>query len=176
MCVSTVCVCVAVGKRVERHSLCPAFTSLDFKHPIGSQDCFSHYSTCDSHYTQHIAHYTHTHIRILHLINQHTHTVTHRAHMHGYTTQIYIYIYIYAFSRRFYPKRLTITFRLYIFISKCVPWESNPQPFALLTQCSTTEPHRNTQYIYIAYIHTRFIYNGTVSTFQGTLHTHPVIS
>ncbi len=50
------------------------------------------------------------------------------------------YIYIYAFSRRFYPKRLTITFRLYIFISMCVPWESNPQPFALLTQCSTTEP------------------------------------
>ncbi len=27
------------------------------------------------------------------------------------------YIYIYAFSRRFYPKRLTIAFRLYIFIS-----------------------------------------------------------
>ncbi len=50
----------------------------------------------------------------------------------------------YAFSRRFYPKRLTIAFRLYIFISMCVPWESNPQPFALLTQCSTTEPHRNT--------------------------------
>ncbi len=49
------------------------------------------------------------------------------------------YIYIYAFSRRFYPKRLTITFRLYIFISKCVPWESNPQPFALLMQRSTTE-------------------------------------
>ncbi len=57
---------------------------------------------------------------------------------------IYIYIYIYAFSRRFYPKRLTIAFRLYIFISTCVPWESNPQPFAQLTQCSTTEPHRNT--------------------------------
>ncbi len=30
-------------------------------------------------------------------------------------------------------------------ISICVPWESNPQPFALLTQCSTTEPHRNTR-------------------------------
>ncbi len=30
------------------------------------------------------------------------------------------------------------------FISICVPWESNPQPFALLTQCSTTEPHGNT--------------------------------
>ncbi len=32
-------------------------------------------------------------------------------------------------------------FRLYIFSSICVPWELNPQPFALLTQCSTTEPH-----------------------------------
>ncbi len=53
-------------------------------------------------------------------------------------------IYIYAFSRHFYPKRLTIAFRLYIFINMCVPWESNPQLFALLTQCSTTEPHRNT--------------------------------
>ncbi len=32
-------------------------------------------------------------------------------------------------------------FRLYIvFVSICVPWELNPQPFALLTQCSTTEP------------------------------------
>ncbi len=31
-----------------------------------------------------------------------------------------------------------------MFISTCVPWESNPQPFALLTQCSTTEPHTNT--------------------------------
>ncbi len=54
---------------------------------------------------------------------------------------------IYAFIRRFYPKRLTITFRLYIFISMCVSWESNPQPFALLTQCSTTEPHKNTGFV-----------------------------
>ncbi len=29
-------------------------------------------------------------------------------------------------------------------IGNPIPWESNPQPFALLTQCSTTEPHRNT--------------------------------
>ncbi len=29
------------------------------------------------------------------------------------------FILIYAFSRRFYPKRLTIAFRLYIFISMC---------------------------------------------------------
>ncbi len=39
-----------------------------------------------------------------------------------YPEFIYIYIfYIYAFSRRFYPKRLTIAFRLYNFISMCVP-------------------------------------------------------
>ncbi len=25
----------------------------------------------------------------------------------------------------------------------CVPWESNPQPFALQTQCSTTEPQEH---------------------------------
>ncbi len=52
-----------------------------------------------------------------------------------------LYIYIDAFSKRFYTKRLTYSaFRLYIFVSMCVPWELNPQPFALLTQCSTTEP------------------------------------
>ncbi len=37
-------------------------------------------------------------------------------------------------------------FRLYIIlISMCVPWELNPQPFALLvlTQCSTTEPQEH---------------------------------
>ncbi len=54
-----------------------------------------------------------------------------------------IYIYIYAFSRRFYPKRLTVHSGYTCFISMCVPWESNPQPFALLTQCSTTEPQEH---------------------------------
>ncbi len=50
-------------------------------------------------------------------------------------------IYIYEFSRRFYPKRIQA---IYIyFISMCVPWELNPQPFALLTQCSTTEPQEH---------------------------------
>ncbi len=29
---------------------------------------------------------------------------------------------------------------IHFFISMCVPWELNTQPFALLTQCSTTEP------------------------------------
>ncbi len=29
---------------------------------------------------------------------------------------------------------------IHCFVSIRVPWELNPQPFALLTQCSTTEP------------------------------------
>ncbi len=33
----------------------------------------------------------------------------------------------------------------------CVPWELNPQPFALLTQCYTTEPQ---EYIF-TYTYTR---------------------
>ncbi len=61
----------------------------------------------------------------------------------------YIYNNIYAFSRRFYPKRLPVHSGYTFLISMCVLWESNPQPFAQLTQCSTTEPHRN---IYIAVI------------------------
>ncbi len=58
---------------------------------------------------------------------------------------VYFSISIYAFSRCFYPKRLTIAFRLYIFISMSVPWESNPQPFALLTHWLyhwATQEHR----------------------------------
>ncbi len=29
------------------------------------------------------------------------------------------------------------------FVSMCVPWELNLQPFALLKQCSTTEPQKH---------------------------------
>ncbi len=32
---------------------------------------------------------------------------------------------------------------IHIFVSMRVPWELNPQPFALLTQCSTTEPQEH---------------------------------
>ncbi len=47
----------------------------------------------------------------------------------------------FTFSRRFYPKRLIQAIH---FVSTCVPWESNPWPFALLTQCSTTtEPQEH---------------------------------
>ncbi len=35
----------------------------------------------------------------------------------------------------------------FFFVSMCVPWELNPQPFALLTQCSTTEPQEH-MYVY----------------------------
>ncbi len=38
------------------------------------------------------------------------------------------YIYMYAFSRRFYPKRLTVHSGYTFFVSMCVPWELNPQP------------------------------------------------
>ncbi len=38
------------------------------------------------------------------------------------------------------------------FLSVCVPWESNPQPFVLLMQCSTTEPQEHI-HVY-AFLHT----------------------
>ncbi len=57
------------------------------------------------------------------------------------------YIYIYAFSRRFYPKQLAVhSSYTYLFFGQYVwdtYWELNPQPFALLTQCSTTEPQEH---------------------------------
>ncbi len=52
------------------------------------------------------------------------------------------YIYIYPFSRHFYPKRLTVHSGYTFLVSMCVPWEFNL--FALLTQCSTTEPQEHT--------------------------------
>ncbi len=48
-------------------------------------------------------------------------------------------VYIYAFSRRFYPKVLTVHSGYAFFVSMCVSWELNPQPFTLQMQCSTTE-------------------------------------
>ncbi len=63
----------------------------------------------------------------------------------------FTFIYIYAFSRRFYPKKLTVHSGYTFFISMCVPWELNPQPFALLTQFSITEPQEresNAKYVF----------------------------
>ncbi len=59
---------------------------------------------------------------------------------------IYLYylggfiFYIYAFSRRFYQSNLQYIQVIHVL---CVPWELNPQPFALLTQCSTTDPQEH---------------------------------
>ncbi len=47
-------------------------------------------------------------------------------------------------GRCFNPKWLTVHSGYTIFVSMCVPWELNPQPFVLLTQCSTTEPQEHT--------------------------------
>ncbi len=53
--------------------------------------------------------------------------------LHNWWLTKYFFAPLYVFSRRFYPKRLTVHSG-YIFFG-----ELNPQPFALLTQCSTTE-------------------------------------
>ncbi len=57
---------------------------------------------------------------------------------------VYIFdLFIYAFIRRFYPKRLTIAFRLYIFYQFVCFLGIEPTTFALLRQCSTTEPQEH---------------------------------
>ncbi len=55
----------------------------------------------------------------------------------------YIYIYIYAFSRRFYPKRLTVNSGYTCFCQYMCFLGIEPTTFALLTQCSTTEPQEH---------------------------------
>ncbi len=52
-------------------------------------------------------------------------------------------IYIITFTWRFYLKRLIQAIQFY-FIGMYVPWELSPQLFALLKQCSTTEPQKHT--------------------------------
>ncbi len=60
------------------------------------------------------------------------------------------------------------------FISMYVPWELNPQPFALLTQCSTAEPQEKLCNIYI-YMYTRGVATGVPgcagATHSGSWHT-----
>ncbi len=53
---------------------------------------------------------------------------------------VQVYIYIYAFSRRFYPKQLTVYYKLYINCPYVCFLGIEPTTFALLTLCSTTEP------------------------------------
>ncbi len=55
---------------------------------------------------------------------------------------VILQIYIYEFSRRFYPKRLIQC--IHIICQYACSMGLNPQPLALLTQCSTTEPQKQT--------------------------------
>ncbi len=52
---------------------------------------------------------------------------------------VFIYYYLHVFSRCFYPKRLTVHSGYTCFVSMC-SLGIEPTTFALLTQCSTTEP------------------------------------
>ncbi len=76
----------------------------------------------------------------------------------------------------FIQKKLTIVFRIYIFISMCVPWELNPQPFALLTQCSTTEPHRNTWDMRTSTASSLTLYGEKKSSLTEAYFNHAVIT
>ncbi len=43
---------------------------------------------------------------------------------------------------------------IHVFVSMYVPWELNPQPFTLLTQCSTTEPQEHVMFcFYFNWLH-----------------------
>ncbi len=55
----------------------------------------------------------------------------------------FFYIYIYAFSRCFYPKRLTVHSGYNFFCQYVCSLGIEPTTFALLTQCSTTEPQEH---------------------------------
>ncbi len=56
----------------------------------------------------------------------------------------YVNIYIYAFSRHFYPKRLTVHSGYTFFCQYVCSLGIEPTNLcALLTQCSTTEPQEN---------------------------------
>ncbi len=61
-------------------------------------------------------------------------------------TPNYIFtFFIYVFSRRFYPKRLTVYSGYTCFVSTCVPWELNPQPLRCLRNALPLS-HRNIRY------------------------------
>ncbi len=59
----------------------------------------------------------------------------------------YVSLHLHAFIRCFYPKQLTVHSGYTFIVKMCVPWELNLQPFALLMQCSTTEPQEQRMYL-----------------------------
>ncbi len=50
---------------------------------------------------------------------------------------------IYIYADAFIQSDLQCIQGIHFFVSMCVPWELNPQPFALLMQCSTIELHEH---------------------------------
>ncbi len=65
--------------------------------------------------------------------------------MHTFLTKDCVLTLITYIYQTLLSKATYSAFRLLHFIvSMCVPWELNPQPFVLLTQCSTTEPQERT--------------------------------
>ncbi len=77
----------------------------------------------------------------------------------------YIYIYIYAFSRRFYPKRLTSGYTC--FCQYMCSLGIKPTTFALLTQCSTTEPQEHYNLSKKGYHLSNLVFPGRI--YQGKM-------
>jgi len=61
------------------------------------------------------------------------------------TSSLHHLPYIYTFSRRFYPKWLTVHSDYTLFYQYMRFLEIKPTTFVLLTQCSTTEPQEHLQ-------------------------------
>ncbi len=62
------------------------------------------------------------------------------------STWTFVHLYNYAFSRRFYPKRLTVHSGYNCFYQYMCSLGIEPTALALLTQCSTTEPQEYNLY------------------------------
>ncbi len=56
------------------------------------------------------------------------------------THTMYLFIIIYMYLADAFIQSDLQCIQVIHVLSVCVPWELNLQPFALLTQCSTTEP------------------------------------
>ncbi len=79
-------------------------------------------------------HILHLHFTFMHLAE----TAFQSGYIHTATVYIYIYIYIYAFSRRFYPKRLTLhSSYSFTFYQLLLSLGVEPMILALLAPCST---------------------------------------
>ncbi len=93
-------------------------------------------------YTKDNVQNTHTYTQYTQCTIRHTYSINTR-----YTQYVHTYIYIYAFSRRFYPKRLTSGYTF--FCQYMCSLGIEPTTFALLTHHSTTEPQEHYTHTHI---------------------------